>query len=311
MALPEKALKGPIQLVKTESMTNAEWLQHRRKGIGGSDVAAILGFNPWRSGLSVYYSKVDGQEQEENLSMKVGKALEPLLREELVKWYAEKKGETVTVEEVPFILQHPENPILLANLDGLIHRAGEIRGAELKTSASLAGRDEWGEDTVPDMHYFQIQHYIGVTGIEAFDLAALLFNRQFVRHEIPANKEVIEILQKKVTDFWNTYIVPRVPPAPEGLDDDTEILKKLYPSEQGEPIKFPPHFQELYDNYKQLREEEKIISKAIAKSKQELMAEMRDAPVGIFPNGKKATWKTVERKEHTVNASSSRVFKVY
>ena len=38
-------------------MTNEErtaWLNERRKGIGGSDVAAIIGLSPWTTPLDIY-----------------------------------------------------------------------------------------------------------------------------------------------------------------------------------------------------------------------------------------------------------------
>lgn len=297
-------------LANTEDMTHEQWLEIRRQGIGGSDVAAILGLNPWRSAFSVYYSKVIGEDQEENLAMRIGRVLEPLLREELGRWYQDREYEAQIVQ-VPYVLQHPENPILLGNLDGVVVQGDKVRGAELKNTNMMNARQLWTEDTVPDMYYLQVQHYMGVTGLEMFDLGTLINGREFYRHEIPANKEVIEIIDKKVTDFWNNYILTKTMPATAGAPDDTQILKQLYPEESGEPFHFPEHYQDLYDSYKQLKEEEKEIQRSIEEHKQRMMQAMQDAPVAYFPNGKKATWKTVEKKEYVVKASSSRVFRVY
>ena len=44
-------------LAKTSDMEKEEWLEHRRKGIGGSDAAAILGMNPWKSPMDVWLEK--------------------------------------------------------------------------------------------------------------------------------------------------------------------------------------------------------------------------------------------------------------
>lgn len=35
----------PQELVDTSSLSNEEWLSYRRRGIGGSDAAAILGIS--------------------------------------------------------------------------------------------------------------------------------------------------------------------------------------------------------------------------------------------------------------------------
>lgn len=49
-------------MTKTNTTTTAEddrenWLRERKKGIGGSDVAAVLGLNPWRTPLDVFNEK--------------------------------------------------------------------------------------------------------------------------------------------------------------------------------------------------------------------------------------------------------------
>ncbi|HQE50274.1 MAG TPA: YqaJ viral recombinase family protein, partial [Fervidobacterium sp.] len=54
-----------IKLVDTREITQEEWLQFRKRGIGGSDISAILGLNPWKSPLALYYDKVGENEVEE------------------------------------------------------------------------------------------------------------------------------------------------------------------------------------------------------------------------------------------------------
>lgn len=49
-------------------MTNeqrAAWLKGRRTGIGGSDVAAVLGLNPWKTPLDVWNDKLGLSEDKE------------------------------------------------------------------------------------------------------------------------------------------------------------------------------------------------------------------------------------------------------
>lgn len=47
--MPEHIRQEPKVLVSTENLTEQEWLAYRRQGIGGSDVAAILGISPFRT----------------------------------------------------------------------------------------------------------------------------------------------------------------------------------------------------------------------------------------------------------------------
>ena len=43
--------------LKTSTMSRDEWLEERRKGIGGSDVAALLGLNPYKTPLALWEEK--------------------------------------------------------------------------------------------------------------------------------------------------------------------------------------------------------------------------------------------------------------
>lgn len=52
--MPEHIRREPKVLVSTEALTEQEWLTYRRQGIGGSDVAAILGISPFRTARDLY-----------------------------------------------------------------------------------------------------------------------------------------------------------------------------------------------------------------------------------------------------------------
>ena len=49
----------PLVLVETAGLSEEEWLAYRRKGIGGSDVAALLGISPWRTARDLFYDKLN------------------------------------------------------------------------------------------------------------------------------------------------------------------------------------------------------------------------------------------------------------
>ena len=56
------------------------WLEARRGGLGGSDSAAIVGVDPYRSALQVYAEKTDLIEpQEDNNILWWGRKLQPIV----------------------------------------------------------------------------------------------------------------------------------------------------------------------------------------------------------------------------------------
>lgn len=57
--MPDHIRQEPKVLVSTENLTEQEWLAYRRRGIGGSDVAAILGISPFRTARDLYDDKLN------------------------------------------------------------------------------------------------------------------------------------------------------------------------------------------------------------------------------------------------------------
>ena len=299
-----------IKLVDTRTITHEEWLTWRKKGIGGSDVSALLGLNPWRSPLALYYDKVgENEDEEESIAMQLGKELEPFLRQKFEKWMLKNEGLVIEVEEEPFMMQHPDFEWALANIDGKFeHSEKGLCGLELKATSEF-NRANWIDDELPSFYYVQIQWYMGVTGIETFYVGYLIGNRKFDAKEIPRNDEVIEEMFRQAKDFWYDHVLAKIPPAPIGLGSDTDTLKKLYPEEDGQAIELH-EYQDKRDKYKELMKQKTEVEKEIEAIKQQFMAAMGDAELAMVGD-RKVTWKTVSRKGFTVKPSSSRQLRIY
>ena len=82
----------PLVAVETGNLSREEWLGYRRQGIGGSDVAGIMGISPFRTARDVYYDKLNIAPVEEEpgnwVALEVGTLLEPLV----ARIFAEKTG---------------------------------------------------------------------------------------------------------------------------------------------------------------------------------------------------------------------------
>jgi len=301
-----------IKLVDTREITREEWLSWRKKGIGGSDISSLLGLNPWRSPLALYYDKVsedDETEEEESIAMELGKELEPFLREKFANWMLKNEFVAITVEEEPFMMQHPEHEWALANIDGkFIHPEKGLCGLELKTTNEFARKD-WEDDELPIYYFLQIQWYMGVTGIQNFYVGYLIGNRKFDAKHIPRNDEVIEEIFKQAGDFWHNHVLAKIPPAPIGLDSDTDTLKKMYPFEDENTIELHD-YQEKRDKYKELMGQRKELDQEIEAIKQEFMAAMGESEVAMVGD-RKVIWKTINKKGFFVKPSSSRQLRIY
>ena len=117
------------------------FLAERMKGIGGSDVAAILGLSKWSTPYDVWQSKLGlADPTPDNDAMKWGRLLEPVVRQA----YAERTGLAVAVPSDPLVM--PGYDFARANLDG-IREDGRI--VEIKTARYADGWGDEGSDEVP------------------------------------------------------------------------------------------------------------------------------------------------------------------
>lgn len=187
-----------------------QWLEDRRRGIGGSDVAPILGLSKWRTPLDVYRDKRgESDEQSDNEAMLWGRTLEPVIRQQ----YAERTGRVVRLPEG--IMQHPEHDFMLANLDGV---TDDGRVLEIKTARSGADWGEPGSAEIPDAYALQVQHYLCVTGLAVADVAVLIAGSDFRLYEVPADIELHRMLITAEGDFWAHVLAGR-PPEPVSFAD--------------------------------------------------------------------------------------------
>ena len=106
-------------VVETANLTEDEWLEYRRGGIGGSDVSIIFGVSHFRSNRELYYDKlgikpIREMEDETWLQKKMGHVLEDLVAEV----FSKKTG--LKVFEVKKMFSHPLYPFMRADVDRFV-----------------------------------------------------------------------------------------------------------------------------------------------------------------------------------------------
>ncbi len=164
----------PLVLVDTTDLPRDEWLAYRRKGIGGSDAAAVLGISPFMTARDLYYDKlgISAQADEENwVAKEIGHLLEPLV----ARIFEKRTGLKIYQRKVMF--QHPQYPWMLADLDYLVEMPDGSRAIlECKTTTSNSADNWWyaGKEIVPVYYESQGRHYMAVTNIDRVYFCCLL-----------------------------------------------------------------------------------------------------------------------------------------
>jgi putative phage-type endonuclease len=211
---------GAVKLVSTKEMSREEWLQWRNRGIGSSDAPVAVGMSRYKSPLELWMEKT-GRTIQEDISTKDavfwGTTLEPIV----ANVYAEKTGKKV--RRVNSVLQHPEHPFMLANLDRIVEGGGVL---EIKT-AGLRSQGQW-EDGVPLAYQIQVLHQLAVTGKAWADVAVLIGGQEFRIYRIDRDEDRIAQLVKLETAFWS-HVAKDTAPEVDGSVSSDKALALLYP----------------------------------------------------------------------------------
>lgn len=175
-------------------MEGPQWLEERRRVIGGSDVAAIMGMNPWKTAYRVYQEKrKEVEDWQGNQATDWGKRMEPALRQ----WYSDVTGRPVRLPDK--IIVSGKYPFMGASLDGY---TDDGRIVEIKTARS--GKD-WGEpgtNQIPDYYAVQVHHYMTITGFQVADIPVSIAGSSPSLYIVEADKEISEMIIEACAKFW-------------------------------------------------------------------------------------------------------------
>jgi len=274
-------------LAKTTDIGRSEWLELRRRGIGGSDAAAVAGVSRWKSAVGVWLEKT-GQVEDQELGEAAywGTKLEGVVAEE----FTERTG--IKVRRRNAILQHPVHTFMLANIDREI--IGQKIGLECKTTNAFM-KDEWVDDNVPDAYYMQCQHYMAVTGFQSWYIAVLIGGNTFMHKLIERNEELIQQLIEIEKSFWQHVVNGTMPPA-DGTDASTEALRNLYPISNGQEIQLPDTAELWIRQYERAGADIKAAEVRKSEAQNALQQMLGENEVGKVSD-RLVAWKTIKAAE--------------
>jgi putative phage-type endonuclease len=195
-----------------EQMDRDTWLAERRKGIGGSDVAAILGLSKWTSPVEVWLDKLGRlPPKEETPAMRWGSLKEPLILDEFSRatGMEVRRGLPMQASE--------DHPFMLATIDGLVEDRQAI--VEAKTAMFAEGWGEPGTAEIPAYYLTQVTHYMAVTGAVVAFVPVLIGSSDFRIYEVERDESLIADLVEAERSFWFDHVLAGVEPEPVSKED--------------------------------------------------------------------------------------------
>ena len=211
-----------IRKVPTSNMSKEEWMNLRATTIGGSDAAAILGLNPYKS-LYALWAEKTGKVIPEDVSQKEAVRLGTDLEDYVAHRFMEATGKKVRRENATIF--RDDMPYAHANYDRLI--VGERAGLEIKTCNALH-LSKFKNGEFPANYYCQCCHYLLVSGLDRWFLAVLVLGVEFKVFCIERDEAELEALRCAEEAFWEMAKTD-TPPDVDGAASTIDALNAEFP----------------------------------------------------------------------------------
>lgn len=249
-----------------------EWCnENKHRGIGGSDVAGIIGVSNWASKFSVWKDRLFGRDSFKTQYMIDGINLEDSILEEFLQNNPVYELANKADNQIYYNKEHPQ---MIAAIDAILRHkeTQELYILEIKTSSAFNHID-WN-DGIPDYYYTQVLHYSNVTGIDNILLYVSIredFNTEKENMTFLINKNTAPDffatkadIMKQCIDFWEQYILTREPPVIDAHEATTKALNYLNENE----IDITASFSEMRDSMPAILEARDYYDKAIKELKE-------------------------------------------
>jgi putative phage-type endonuclease len=268
----------------------------RRNGIGGTDIGAILGINPYKTAYDVYQEKVHNYEKDLSWNEKV--IWGNLLEEPISRRYADlMKVDLISIEPI----QSLKHPYLFGSPDRLIK--GRKKGLEIK-AVGESQKCLWGasgSQEVPEYYYIQAAHYMLVLDYDSWDIAVLIGGQELRIYSFERDREIDNIILTNSSVFWRDHILKRVPPPINFTHPSTkETIKNRFKFVNEEIKDLNLEDLALVNDFEKIKSNIKELETLKNEIESKLLFTLEDCGIGKLPDGRSIVRQKIVRKPYTV-----------
>lgn len=257
-----------------------EWLEGRRSLITATDIPILLGLSPYRCEADLADEKRGGEGQASTLRMRIGSALEPLIRDE----YERVTGRRTV--RFRAMVRHPDIEWAAASPDA--RTIGERRLVEFKQTSS---RTRFADGLPQDVEA-QVAWQLGVSGYPVADVAVMTTDELLPPFEVPFDAALFANLLKVAKDFRRRL--------DEGgpFARDLNRIKRDHPADDGSEMTADAEVAEAVRALIDTRTSRKRLEENEAALEVAIKARMGDAAI-LRGDGFHITWKRTKDTEQT------------
>ena len=267
-----------------------EWLEVRKSGIGSSEVATIVGLNPWETPYQLWRRKLGIDEpKQESAAMRNGHHLEEAVSR---MWNDATGREIIKRSAIDWIIRDNDRPFLQVSPDRTYwltedSRANDNKGIlEIKTT-----RMKVDPEDLPKYWFCQVQYQLGVAGYNQGSLAWLSAGPQgfdFGYQDLKFVQEFYDWLIECVSRFWTDNIIGKQEPQAVNVAD---VLLKYNRHTDRKIIECSDEVFEAYQELKEVKKEIKALEERQEACEAKIKMAFEDAEALSYGGDTIATWK--------------------
>ncbi len=276
-------------------------LEARRKYLGASETAVVLGFGKYAGATpdAIYWKKVGPLVEDDTQAKQMGNDFEPAL----VQWAQRQLGVTFDADPercFQVMLDGIGKGILSATPDGILLNDTKRWGLEGKAVMyGNPGIEQWGDpaivpDKVPDDVIIQTQQQAAVWNLDVVWVPILWcvgFRPEFRLYRVERDREFFDnIVAPKAVGWWNEHVVTQIPPGDE--PPSLEVIKRLE-RKQGLLVPADAETHALIVTWDACRQSGNQVEKDEKNVLREILSRLGDAEGFILPDGR--TFKYAEQ----------------
>lgn len=226
-----------------------EWRAARANGIGGSEVAAVLGLSPDESRFSLWHRKAGNVGPvEQSDAMEWGHRLEAAVARKFFDEHPEFSDEGHTSAGT---WTHPDRPWQIANPDRFVYLRrpdGDVDLDSLLEVKTARYGDDWGAegtDEIPPYYRVQCLWYLDVLGLDRCHVAVLIAGQDYREYLVTYDPAEAEFIRTEVRAFLDTLDAGEAP----SIDDHTatyQTIRELHPDIDGTDHELDDHIAATY-----------------------------------------------------------------
>lgn len=269
-----------------------EWLTHRQEGIGSSEVATILGLNPWETPYQLWRRKkgLDAP-KEETFAMKAGHYLEDAVS---MFWHDETGRDIIKRSAIDWLILNADKPYMRVSPDRTYWLSDSRKNSDKGILECKTTQMTIDEEDLPKHWFCQLQYQLGVAELEQGSLAWLCSGRQFSYKDIALVPDFFQWIEEEVTKFWVDNIQGNIEPDATSVAD---VLLKYNRHTDGKIIEVTDDIYTAVNDLKALKEQIAQLDEQKDSLEEKIKLGFGDAEAISYGGQTIATWKAPKPSE--------------